>query len=102
MPSIHDLKLTAEQRERLRGALARRDSRPPPNYRQSAKAGELTERELQVLRLIADGVPPPEIAGRLFITHWTVLSHIKHIRQKLGTSTQAHAVAVAFRMKLLE
>jgi DNA-binding NarL/FixJ family response regulator len=58
---------------------------------------ELTERELEVLRLLADGVRPKEIAIELVISPKTVASHIQNITGKLGVQGRAEAVAVAYR-----
>ncbi|NRQ34138.1 response regulator transcription factor [Nonomuraea sp. NN258] len=64
-------------------------------------ADTLSERELEVLRLIADGATNREAAGRLFISEATVKSHVLHIYAKLGVNDRAAAVATAFRRGLL-
>lgn len=61
----------------------------------------LSQRELDVLRLIADGSTNREIASRLFISEATVKSHILHIYGKLGVNDRAAAVAVGFQRHLL-
>lgn len=61
----------------------------------------LTERELSVLLLIADGATNPEIAVRLFVTVDTVKTHIRRIFQKLGARDRAQAVALAYRAGVL-
>ncbi len=63
---------------------------------------DLTNRELEVLRLLAQGLNQGEIAGRLFISPSTVGSHIQRILTKLGVHSRAHAVALAYRERLLE
>ena len=55
----------------------------------------LSEREVDVLALTALGYKRKEIAERLHISHWTVESHRKRIREKLGARSTAHAVALA-------
>jgi len=62
--------------------------------------GELTERELEVLRLLAEGLDQAEIARRLSISHRTVGKHIEHILQKLPAHSRAEAVAIAYRRGL--
>jgi DNA-binding CsgD family transcriptional regulator len=55
----------------------------------------LTRRELEVLRLLADGLDQVDIAERLVISPKTVATHIHHILEKLGVHSRAQAVAVA-------
>ena len=62
----------------------------------------LTKREQEVLQLLAEGLRPDEIAGRLFITRRTVGTHIENILRKLGVRSQTQAVALAFREELLD
>ena len=64
-------------------------------------ASKLTPRELEVLRMLADGLGQEEIARDLFISPKTVSTHIEHILQKLGVRTRAQAVALAYREDLL-
>jgi DNA-binding NarL/FixJ family response regulator len=67
----------------------------------AAAEPRLTSRELEVLRLLADGLGQDEIAGRLFISTKTVATHIDHILGKLGVRSRAQAVALAFRDQLV-
>jgi DNA-binding NarL/FixJ family response regulator len=60
----------------------------------------LTPRELEVLRLLAEGVDQREIAERLVISSKTVATHIQHILVKLGVHSRAQAVAAAHRYGL--
>lgn len=60
-----------------------------------------SERELEVLRLVADGLVNTEIAKRLWLSPETVKSHVSSIFGKLGVKTRAQAVAVGFRSGLL-
>jgi two-component system nitrate/nitrite response regulator NarL len=62
----------------------------------------LTERESEVLRLIADGLSGPAIGAALFISSSTVKTHVKSVLEKLGVSDRAAAVAEAMRRGLLE
>jgi DNA-binding NarL/FixJ family response regulator len=61
----------------------------------------LSDRELEVLRLIAQGETNAGAAARLFISEATVKTHLLHIYAKLGVNDRAAAVAVAFRRGLL-
>ncbi|HUA48873.1 MAG TPA: response regulator transcription factor [Solirubrobacteraceae bacterium] len=62
----------------------------------------LSERESEVLRLIAEGLSAPEIAAQLFISPATVRTHVKNLFEKLGVSDRAAAVAEGMRRGLLE
>jgi DNA-binding NarL/FixJ family response regulator len=63
----------------------------------SGPAPVLTERETEVLRLMADSLPNRDIAARLFVTEATVKTHVNNIFGKLGVGDRAAAVAWAFR-----
>jgi DNA-binding NarL/FixJ family response regulator len=63
---------------------------------------DLTARELEVLRLLAGGVRPGDIATELVISPKTVSNHIQRILGKLGVHTQAQAVALAYEAGLVE
>jgi DNA-binding NarL/FixJ family response regulator len=67
-----------------------------------AVSGRLTPREQDVLRLVAEGLGPREIATRLVITDKTVSTHIDHVFSKLGVHSRAQAVALAYQRNLLE
>jgi DNA-binding NarL/FixJ family response regulator len=60
----------------------------------------LTSREVEVLRLLSDGLEQKAIAGRLSISPKTVAIHIEHILGKLHVHSRAQAVAVAYREEL--
>jgi DNA-binding NarL/FixJ family response regulator len=63
---------------------------------------ELSKRELEVLKMLAEGIPNYEIAEKLFISIRTVESHKSHIMQKLELHTTAELVKFAIRQKLIE
>jgi NarL family two-component system response regulator YdfI len=65
------------------------------------KTGRLSEREGEVLALVAQGAANKEIAARLHITERTVKAHVTGIFNKLGVNSRAEAVAVALRSGLL-
>jgi DNA-binding CsgD family transcriptional regulator/ArsR family metal-binding transcriptional regulator len=61
----------------------------------------LTERELQVLQLVAQGFTNPEISEELFISPHTVKTHVVHIYEKLGVNDRAQAAVLASRYNLI-
>jgi DNA-binding NarL/FixJ family response regulator len=63
---------------------------------------ELTARELEILRLIADGKSNGEIAGELYISETTVKTHVTHILQKLDLRDRVQAVVLAYQTGLFE
>jgi DNA-binding NarL/FixJ family response regulator len=69
--------------------------------RQPAAQGTLSQRELQVLRLIADGATNREAAAKLFISEASIKTHLLHIYDKLGVRDRAAAVGEAFRRGLV-
>jgi DNA-binding NarL/FixJ family response regulator len=79
----------------LTGALfaAARGGGPP--------ASPLSDREQQVLQLLADGQTNKEIAAALFVSEATVKTHVENILRKLGVADRTQAVAEAFRRGLV-
>jgi DNA-binding NarL/FixJ family response regulator len=77
--------------ERLLQALVRDDTSAEP----------LTDRELEVLRLIAAGASNRDIADRLFISENTVKNHVRRILEKTGTRSRTGAVAHGVRQGLV-
>lgn len=67
----------------------------------SSRASGLTKREIEVLRLVAEGLNNQTIAERLFVSDHTVHRHLANILNKLDVSTRAAAVAQAARRGLL-
>ena len=61
----------------------------------------LTPRELDIIRLAADGLSNAEIGLRLHVSTATVKTHLQHIFEKLEVSDRSAAVAQAFRRGLL-
>jgi two-component system NarL family response regulator len=69
---------------------------------QQVPAPRLTDREMEVLRLVARGLGNREIAKELFISENTVKNHIRNILEKLQLHSRMEAVVYAVREKLLE
>jgi len=80
-------------------ALARRDDE---ERAQELPAPRLTEREMQVLKLVARGMNNRDIAKELFISENTVKNHVRNILEKLQIHSRMEAVMVAVREKLIE
>jgi two-component system NarL family response regulator len=70
--------------------------------RQQVPAPRLTDREMEVLRLVAKGMNNRDIAKELFISENTVKNHIRNILEKLQLHSRMEAVVYAVREKLLE
>jgi DNA-binding NarL/FixJ family response regulator len=97
----HDAELdAARQLFRRLGAAAAR-SRVEQPERDDGKAGGLSPRELQVLRLIATGRTNRAIGEELFISEKTVARHVSNIFNKLGVSSRAGATATAYERHLV-
>lgn len=90
--SGHSLSLDAAVAEGLAVAGAADPTDPSHN---------LTERELDVLRLLTKGMSDREIAAELFISRGTVMTHVKHVHTKLGVHSRGAAVAYATRHGLV-
>lgn len=72
-------------------------------FREESEARpRLSERELEVLKLIAEGHSAPEIASRIHLSTATVKTHLQHLYEKLGVSERAAAVAEGMRRGLLD
>jgi DNA-binding NarL/FixJ family response regulator len=69
--------------------------------KRGGSGSRLTERELEILRLLSEGNRPAEVAQKLFVSIKTVKNHLTSIYSKLGVATGAQAVAEAFRLGLV-
>jgi NarL family two-component system response regulator LiaR len=68
---------------------------------ESTLLGDLTEREIDVLRLVAQGVSNPEIAEELYITVNTVKTHLRNILDKLHVENRTQAATYAVQKGLI-
>ncbi|MBA2754486.1 MAG: tetratricopeptide repeat protein [Chloroflexia bacterium] len=91
----------ARERGTSTGPDARDDARGRDPSPAATGVPALSRRELQVLRLVAEGEKDRDIGAALFISHRTVSTHITHIFDKLGVDSRASAVARALRAGLL-
>jgi DNA-binding NarL/FixJ family response regulator len=82
------------------GAGARPGTAPPPAGRAGKVTGQLTERECEVLRLVAAGMSNGEIADHLCISPATAKTHVAHLLTKLDARDRVQLVIIAYQMGL--
>jgi DNA-binding NarL/FixJ family response regulator len=87
-------------REAVACVLAAAGRRPAPSA--SGWPAELTDREVEVLRLIARGRSNREVAERLVISPKTVGRHVENLYRKIGVSSRAAAAVFAMEHRLLD
>lgn len=68
----------------------------------SGHPGGLTDRELSILRLVAEGLSDLDIASKLYVTEQTVKFHLSNIYRKLGVGNRTEATRYAYRNGLIE
>jgi DNA-binding NarL/FixJ family response regulator len=90
-----DPKLSAQLIRRLAG-------QAPAKERPAARGDDLTPRELEVLRLVAEGKTNAEIAQNLFVSVGTVKVHVERIIDKLGASDRTQAAVRAVELGYLK
>jgi two-component system, NarL family, response regulator NreC len=96
---VQAVRLAAADEPYLEPSLGVRLAREPVDQ---GPPDDLTEREVEVLRLIALGYTNAEIAGQLYLSVRTVESHRAHIQQKLRVSSRAELVRYALQHGLVE
>jgi DNA-binding NarL/FixJ family response regulator len=80
--------------EPTRRLIERYSAEPTPDA--EPRLAELTERELDVLRLVARGLSNAEIAQQLYLSHGTVKTHVTRMLSKLGLRDRVQAVVLAY------
>src|SRR5262249_56882892 len=93
---------TPSRAAKLLTEFAARARRDDEERAQEVPAPRLTEREMQVLKLVARGMNNRDIAKELFISDNTVKNHVRNILEKLQIHSRMEAVMVAGREKLIE
>jgi DNA-binding NarL/FixJ family response regulator len=94
-----DAVLSAAVTRQLLDQVARR--LPAPVARRPDELDVLTEREQEVLRMLANGLSNAEIAEALVVSEATVKSHVSHILGKLGLRDRVQAVIYAYETRLI-
>jgi DNA-binding NarL/FixJ family response regulator len=94
-----DAVLSAAVTRQLLDQVARR--LPAPVSRRPAELDLLTEREHEVLRMLANGLSNAEIAAALVVSEATVKSHVSHLLAKLGLRDRVQAVIYAYETRLI-
>ena len=97
--AIGDALLAPEVTRRLIEEFVRQ---PRPPGGRPPETGELTDRELDVLNLIAGGQSNKEIAATLFVSEGTVKTHVNRILRKLGLRDRVQAVVFAYESGLVQ
>lgn len=101
---VHVLREGKPKTSELERALAREAGHREPLWPMTTKEGapvELTPREKEILRCLAQGLPTPAIGKRLFISPVTVRNHVQSILHKLDVHTKLAAVVFAYQNGLI-
>ena len=76
-------------------------SEPPPTTPPQQDTARLSEREVEVLRLVAEGLSDSQVAERLYLSRHTVGHHLRSIYRKLGVPSRAAAAKAALEQDLI-
>ncbi|ARX87985.1 response regulator transcription factor [Streptomyces alboflavus] len=102
---IHVLRTVSAGASMVMPAAARRSLQGLPqqgrSYGTGRRAADLTPRESEVIVLLAQGKSNAEVAEKLSVSLATVRSHVHHVLRKMGVSTRAQAVAIAYETGLM-
>lgn len=90
-----------EELESMGASLLATHASVAPSTRVGENGARLTDRELEVLRLVADGLSNKQIAARLVLSEHTVRRHVSNIRAKLSAPSRAGAAAQGLRRGLI-
>lgn len=102
-PTIDELELTPEERARLDRIRGRdRSTQLYAPARATALRGVLSDRQREIVLMMSDGLSNREIAVALFLSIYTVQSHVQHIFGLLSARSRTHAVAIALRTGVIE
>ncbi len=96
-----DALLSPSVTRRLITDLASRPERPPPGDSSKRALAGLTDREREVLGLVAEGLSNDEIAARLFLSPLTSKTHVSRIMTKLDARDRAQLVVIAYESGLV-
>jgi DNA-binding NarL/FixJ family response regulator len=96
-----DALLSPSVTRRLITDLASRPERPPPSDSLGRVLAGLTDREREVMGLVAEGLSNDEIAGRLFLSPLTSKTHVSRIMTKLDARDRAQLVVIAYESGLV-
>ena len=73
--------------------------KPQEASKSTAEESSLTKREMEILELVVQGLPYPQVGERLFISHGTVRTHVKNIFEKLQVKNKQEATHLAVKKK---
>jgi DNA-binding NarL/FixJ family response regulator len=96
-----DAMMSPSVTRRIITSLARQPQRAPARSGQSQSLSRLTEREREVLALVAEGLSNEEIAGRLFLSPLTTKTHVSRILTKVDARDRAQLVVMAYETGLV-
>jgi DNA-binding NarL/FixJ family response regulator len=100
--SVNPIDLASAIRQAVEGTVFHAIGLPEVDERSLGKAAGLTERELSILKAVAQGLSNAAIGKELWVTEQTVKFHLTNIYRKLGVSSRTEAVHSAYERGILE